>query len=326
MTSARKKKKQKRDKAKKRANAARMQNGGGGDTAVSVPSVPVSSPEAVVTVVAPIYRLNGVSKEFFNNAGECVAKGCDHVSLSIKRGEFVAITGESGSGKSTLLSLLGFLATPHPAPEAGQFLFCGDRQEHDLSDSLRQGIGSRRLSRWRADHIGFVFQNYHLMNHLTARANVELGLRFVSPGRDVDTADSVLKTLGMGKYIRKRARDLSGGQKQRISVARALVKRPEVLLADEPTGNLDTANKSLVLASLLIASQRYGATVILVTHEIEHPPLVASRSLVMRDGRVAEDRSFEPAVKVMEDDTVQSLAERIARQGYPEVFNDLKFD
>lgn len=171
-------------------------------------------------------------------------------------------------------------------------MFCGERVQHDLSQSLHSGIGSRRLSQWRADHIGFVFQNYHLMNHLTAKANVEMGLRFVSSGREVDEAEAVLNTLGMGCYIKKRTRDLSGGQKQRISVARALVKRPDVLLADEPTGNLDTANKCLVLASLLIASQRYGATVILVTHEIEHPPLVASRSIVMRDAQISEDRKL----------------------------------
>ena len=197
---------------------------------------------------------------------------------------------------------------------------------YDLADSLQRGIGSRRLSRWRSDHIGFVFQNYHLMNHLSARANVELGLRFASSGREVDQPDAVLKTLGMGRFLKKRTRDLSGGQKQRISVARALVKRPEVLLADEPTGNLDTANKCLVLASLLIASQRYGTTVILVTHEIEHPPLVANRSVVMRDGKIAEDTRHKPAVVVSPDDTIQSLAEKIALCGYPEVFNDLKFD
>ncbi|NCC50391.1 MAG: ABC transporter ATP-binding protein [Spartobacteria bacterium] len=273
-----------------------------------------------------IYRLNKVSKYFYNSAGDCVAHGCNRVSLELRRGDFVAITGESGSGKSTLLSLLGFLASPNPTPKAGQFLFRADTREHDLADSLRQGIGSSQMSRWRADHIGFVFQNYHLMNHLSARANVQLGLRFASPGRDVDQADAVLEALGMGPYIRKRTRDLSGGQKQRISVARALVKRPDVLLADEPTGNLDTANKCLVLASLLIAARRFGATVILVTHEIEHPPLVADRMLVMRDGAIAEDRSFRPLVPVVPEDTLKSLASKIALQGYPEVFNDLTFD
>lgn len=273
-----------------------------------------------------IYNLAGVSKEFYNSRGECVAKGCDNVSLSLQQGDFVAITGESGSGKSTLLSLLGFLAAPNPPPKKGQFIFHPAGKDCDMAEVLRQGIGSPRLSRWRADHIGFVFQNYHLMNHLTGRENVDLGLRFSSPERKVDSPDAVLEALGMAPYAKKRTRDLSGGQKQRISVARALVKRPDVLLADEPTGNLDTANKCLVLAALLMANRLYGATVILVTHEIEHPPLIANRSIVMRDGRISEDRRFVPSVKMIEGDTIRTLATKFARLGYPDVIQDLKFD
>ena len=271
-----------------------------------------------------IYRLDGVNKVFTNRDGEVVARGCDDVSLTLHRGDFLAITGESGSGKSTLLSLLGFLATPEPHPLPGQFVFAVKGHRHDLAAALEGGIGSRRLSQWRADHIGFVFQNFHLLNHLTSRANVALGLRFATTAGD--DPDAVLGSLSMTPWINKRARDLSGGQKQRVSVARALVKRPAVLLADEPTGNLDTANKCLVLACLLIANQRYDATVVLVTHEIEHPPRVANRSIVMRDGRIAESRRLSPAVTIEESDTVVDLARRIARDCYPAVYDDLKWD
>ena len=271
-----------------------------------------------------IYALEGISKTFTNRDGEVIARGCDNVSLTIRRGDFLAITGESGSGKSTLLSLLGFLATPQPLPEPGQFLFSVDGEHHDLAIALRGGIGSRRLSQWRADHVGFVFQNFHLMNHLTSRANVELGLRFASAAGD--DPDAVLESLAMTALAHKRTRDLSGGQKQRVSVARALVKRPAVLLADEPTGNLDTANKCLVLAGLLIANLRFDATVVLVTHEIEHPPRVANRSIVMRDGRIAESHAFAPTVVVGDDDTVVDLARRIAKDCYRAVYDDLKWE
>jgi putative ABC transport system ATP-binding protein len=276
---------------------------------------------------AEVYRLRDISKEFRNAEGAVVAKGCDRVSLDIRRGEFLAVTGESGSGKSTLLSLLGFLAVPSPAPAPGAFTFRPGDEEHDLAGALRGGIGSRRLSHWRANHIGFVFQNFHLLNHLSGTANVELGLRFTTrPRAETDTPNGVLDALAMNAVASKRVRDLSGGQKQRISVARALVKRPEVILADEPTGNLDTANKCLVLAGLLIANRRYGATVVLVTHEIEHPPRVAHRSIVMRDGAVAEACDLDPSVEPEDGDDVVALARRIARDCYPHVFQDLKWD
>lgn len=256
-----------------------------------------------------------------------MARGCDQVTLKIRQGEFLAVTGESGSGKSTLLSLLGFLATPDPVPGSGQFLFHVDDVAVDLAEALHEGIGSASLSSLRANHVGFVFQNFHLLNHLTGTANVELGLRFTSKGRDeVGDPAEVLASLGMGELSGKKVRDLSGGQKQRISVARALVKRPAVVLADEPTGNLDTANKCLVLASLLIANEVFGATVILVTHEIEHPPRVAKRSIVMRDGKIAEDLTIEPTIGRHENDTVLSLARRIAEDCYPHVADQLKWE
>lgn len=274
-----------------------------------------------------IYHLHNINKLFHNAQGEVVARGCDAVSLDIRRGDFVAITGESGSGKSTLLSLLGFLATPSPAPEPGGFMFKVEDGEHDLAEALSGGIGSKELSRWRADHIGFVFQNFHLLGHLSGRANVELGLRFTSkPSSQTDRAEDALEVLGMAAVSGKRTRDLSGGQKQRISVARALVKRPAVLLADEPTGNLDTANKCLVLAGLVMANRSFGATVILVTHEIEHPPRVANRTLVMRDGRIDEQHDQQPSVAYAEGETVVELAQRIARDCYPDVYEDLKWD
>jgi len=284
-------------------------------------------PDHHVEATDVVYRLQDVSKEFRNTEGALVAKGCDNVSLDIRTGEFVAVTGESGSGKSTLLSLLGFLATPNPKPSPGQFLFGPGQDSFDLADVLQRGIGSGTLSRWRADHIGFVFQNFHLLNHLTGKANVELGLRFTSKPPDAtDQPVHILSSLGMESVATKRTRDLSGGQKQRISVARALVKRPAVLLADEPTGNLDTANKCLVLASLLTANRRFGTTVVLVTHEIDHPPRVADRCVVMRDGEIADVQSLSPSVAWSDEDDIVALARRIAADCYPQVHDQLVWD
>lgn len=275
----------------------------------------------------PMYELAGISKEYRTPGGVLIAKGCDDIHLRIERGEFLAITGESGSGKSTLLSLLGWLATPSPPPRPGQFLFSDGAARRDVAEALRNGIGSRQLSHWRANHIGFVFQNYHLLNHLSGRANVALGARFATKSAALrSTPEEVLDTLGMRAYADKKTRDLSGGQKQRISVARALVKRPAVVLADEPTGNLDTANKCLVLASLALANRRLGATVVLVTHELDHPPRVADRILTMRDGRIADDRGNAPRVALQPEDTVRTLARRIAADCYPDVLADLKWD
>ncbi|HWQ15426.1 MAG TPA: ABC transporter ATP-binding protein [Roseiflexaceae bacterium] len=211
--------------------------------------------------------------------GEIEVPALRGVSFDIARGEFVAIMGPSGSGKSTLMNLLGCLDTP----TAGQYLLDGlpvDQLDRDLLAAVRNRM------------IGFVFQQFNLLPRQTALENVALPLVYLG-GVPADErrarAQAMLELVGLGDRLHHRPRELSGGQQQRVAIARALITRPALLLADEPTGNLDTRSGVEIMA-LFAELNRQGITVVLVTHEHDIAAH-ARRVLSVRDGLLASDEA-----------------------------------
>ncbi|HYG78459.1 MAG TPA: ABC transporter ATP-binding protein [Planctomycetota bacterium] len=199
------------------------------------------------------------------------------VSFSIEAGEFVAIMGTSGSGKSTMMNILGCL----DRPSSGTYHLDGA----DVSQESR-----RRLAHLRSRALGFVFQNFQLLPRLTALENVELPLQYrgdVSSRQRRQNASDCLMRVGLSDKLHRRPTELSGGQQQRVAIARALVNSPRVLLADEPTGNLDTRTGLEVLA-LLQRLNSEGLTIVLVTHEND-VAACARRKLLLRDGKLVAD-------------------------------------
>jgi putative ABC transport system ATP-binding protein len=219
-------------------------------------------------------RLDKVSKVYSATDVETLA--LDDVSLKIAPGEFVAIMGPSGCGKSTLLNVLGLLDNP----SSGSYDFFGEEIAR---------ASEKKLTELRRDRIGFVFQSFNLIDDLTVAENVEVALIY----RGVSAADrkrrvaEALDHVGIAHRARHRPRQLSGGQQQRVAVARALVSKPSLILADEPTGNLDTANGEAVMG-LLTEAAAAGVTVIMVTHSLVHAA-VAQRTIKLLDGRVVAE-------------------------------------
>jgi putative ABC transport system ATP-binding protein len=247
---------------------------------------------------APLIQLEDVTKTYV--MGDVEVHALRGVSLTIGRGEFTAIMGASGSGKSTLMNLLGCL----DRPTSGRYLLDGN----DVS-----ALPADALAAIRNQTIGFVFQSFNLLSRTSALENVELPLVYAglgTPERHARAAEA-LGRVGLGDRVDHHPSQLSGGQQQRVAIARALVNRPRVLLADEPTGNLDSRTSEGVMA-LLQELGRAGITVVLVTHEpdiAEH----ASRVIVMRDGRIRSDerRTPRPAVpRAVADDEEAAEAER----------------
>ncbi len=199
----------------------------------------------------------------------------DNVTLSVSEGDFVAVLGPSGSGKSTLLGLMAGL----DRPSAGEVFFEG-RPIHALSEDA--------LAILRRDKIGFVFQSFQLLGHMTARENVLLPLELRRVSNRKARANELLEAVGLGARGHHYPAQLSGGEQQRVALARAFATQPRLLLADEPTGNLDSATGSAVLEVLLDLQRKDGATLIMVTHD---PSLAerADRSIYLRDGRVDRD-------------------------------------
>jgi putative ABC transport system ATP-binding protein len=209
------------------------------------------------------------------------------VDLAIGTGEMVAIVGPSGSGKSTLLHLLGGLATPSEGS-----VLVGDRDLARLTDD--------ELADVRRDHIGFVFQAFNLIEVLSVEENLQVPatLAGIDHRRASARIDQLLAQVGLSELRRKRPNQLSGGERQRVAIARALVLEPTVLLADEPTGNLDSTTSRQIIG-LLHDLHRAGETVVLVTHDIKIAAS-AERLLVMRDGELAEHQHDEAAEDVVE--------------------------
>lgn len=220
-----------------------------------------------------LIEMHNIRKEY--TVGEQRVHALDGVDFTVERGETVAILGPSGSGKSTLMNLLGCLDTP----DAGEYRLAGQAVER-----MTEG----QLSRIRGETVGFVFQGFHLLPGLTALENVELPLlyRGVAERTRRRLAKECLEQVGLSARMDHRPAQLSGGQQQRVAIARAMVGQPPVLLADEPTGNLDTASGKEIMTLLRELGQR-GHTVIIITHD---PAIGAAcpRRVIMRDGRLQE--------------------------------------
>jgi putative ABC transport system ATP-binding protein len=219
-------------------------------------------------------KLSGISKTHV--AGEVQTTALDRIDLEIEAGEYVAITGPSGCGKSTLLGLLGLL----DVPSSGDYLFDGENVA---------GWSEARLNRLRRGRIGFIFQSFNLIDELNVFENVELALEYsgMKTAERRERVGAMLDKLGVAHRARHKPSQLSGGQQQRVAIARALVAGPALLLADEPTGNLDTAHGDEVMRMLRTINAE-GTTVVMVTHSPAHAAQ-ASRTLNLLDGRIVVD-------------------------------------
>jgi putative ABC transport system ATP-binding protein len=218
-------------------------------------------------------ELQGIGKTYARPGGGQAVRALDDVSLRIGRGEFVAIVGASGSGKSTLMNVLGLL----DQPSAGRYLLDGE----DVADR-----GVNELARLRNERIGFVFQAFHLLPRTSALENVELPLLYSSRASLNGLGRRALEAVGLADRIDHRPSELSGGQQQRVAIARALVNEPDLLLADEPTGNLDTLSAAEVM-TIFHDLHKAGRTIVLITHDAG---LAAhcERTIHLQDGRLRE--------------------------------------
>jgi putative ABC transport system ATP-binding protein len=218
-------------------------------------------------------KLVNTTKQF--TGGEVVTTALNNVSLEINAGEYVSVTGPSGCGKSTLLSILGML----DLPDGGEYWF---------GDQNVAGWSEVKLSELRRGRIGFIFQSFNLIEELAVDENVELALEYTNvPARERrERVAQMLDKLGVAHRAKHRPSQLSGGQQQRVAIARALVNQPAVLLADEPTGNLDSAHGEEVMRILQQINDE-GTTIVMVTHSLAHAAR-ASRTIGLLDGAIAE--------------------------------------
>ncbi|WP_305798549.1 ABC transporter ATP-binding protein [Roseburia sp. MSJ-14] len=218
------------------------------------------------------------------NPGENEVWALDHVNLEIQKGEFVAIIGHSGSGKSTLMNMLGCL----DIPTSGEYYLNGK----DVSE-----LGDNQLSEIRNEEIGFIFQGFNLISNLTAIENVELPLIYRGIGRSErhKLAMEALNMVGLEKRIHHKPAEMSGGQQQRVAIARAIAAKPPVILADEPTGNLDSASTKEIMG-ILRSLHDTGRSVILITHDNDIADQ-AKRVVRILDGKIVEDYYNEEQVK-----------------------------
>jgi putative ABC transport system ATP-binding protein len=217
-------------------------------------------------------ELKAVRKSY--KLGETI-KALDDVSLSIPAGEFVAVVGPSGCGKSTLLNVLGLL----DVPDAGEYLASGQRVD---------SLSSRERARFRNETVGFIFQSFNLLPRTSAYDNVMLPLKYSRADARASRVRQVLENVGLLDRLQRKPNQLSGGQQQRVAIARALVANPKIILADEPTGNLDTKTGEEIM-QLFRQIHRTGTTIVMVTHNTELLSF-ADRIISMRDGKIISDK------------------------------------
>jgi putative ABC transport system ATP-binding protein len=232
-----------------------------------------------VTDSAALIQLTAVHKHY--GEGESEVRALDGVDLRVERGEFVAIMGSSGSGKSTCMNILGCLDRPTEG-------------EYRLADVLVNQLSGDGLTLLRRHYIGFVFQGFNLLARTSALENVELPLvyRRVPRSERHERAKRALELVGLGDRLDHAPSQLSGGQQQRVAIARALVTEPDILMADEPTGNLDSARTQEVMELLVELNRERGITIVMVTHEPDVAAF-ARRNIVFRDGRILSDVPLE---------------------------------
>jgi len=221
-------------------------------------------------------KLTNVSRSFITHDIETTA--LNTINLSVKEGDFLAVMGPSGCGKSTLLSLLGML----DSPDSGDYVF---------NDNNISKFSERKLAKLRSSSIGFVFQSFNLIDSLTVFENVELPLQYlkISSSERKKKVDAILTQVGIDHRAAHLPQQLSGGQQQRVAIARALVINPKIILADEPTGNLDSKNGEEVMAMLRSLNEA-GTTIIMVTHS-EHDAKYANRMIRLFDGQIMLDKA-----------------------------------
>lgn len=233
-----------------------------------------------MTASTPVIQLNNVVRQF--SVGSQLVQALNGVSLRIERGEMVAITGPSGSGKSTLMNTLGCLDTP----TSGSYFLEGV----DVA-----GLSDDRLAETRSRHLGFIFQSYNLLPRETALSNVELPLKYSGGYNGKErkaAARDALDRVGLSHRHDHRPLQMSGGEQQRVGIARALVKDPNLILADEPTGNLDSKSSTEIIAMLQSLNEDDGKTLVIVTHDPEVAD-ATKRVVSFRDGLVVDDSPVE---------------------------------
>lgn len=220
-----------------------------------------------------ILRVENLSKTYGH--GEAEVKALDNVSFSVEKGEFVAIIGPSGSGKSTLLHILGGV----DKPTSGRVL---------INDTDIYALNETKLAIFRRRQIGLIYQFYNLIPVLNVEENITLPLLLDERKAERKQLEEILTTLGLEKRVRHLPNQLSGGQQQRVSIGRALISSPALVLADEPTGNLDSKNSAEIMALLKLSNKKYNQTLIVITHD-QNIALQADRIISIEDGRIAKD-------------------------------------
>jgi putative ABC transport system ATP-binding protein len=218
--------------------------------------------------------------------GDTAVHALRGVSLDIKQGQLTAVMGPSGSGKSTLMHILAGL----DLPTSGDVSVAGI----DIA-----GLGDTEMTKLRRDHIGFIFQFFNLLPMLTAAENIALPLKLAGLKPDPEWLEQLVKTVGLADRLSHRPSELSGGQQQRVAVARALVSRPSVMFADEPTGNLDSTTSGEILELLRNSVNEYGQTTVMVTHDA-HAAAIADRVVFLADGDIVRDLGPSSAHTILE--------------------------